>query len=65
MIKDCLEDMMYLKNTRKPETKPPNPDSLTKNMGAGFPTVEQVEQASDLYYGPLKPSHFVAWTCSA
>ena len=68
MIKDCVEDLLLLKNTRRPEQfqqTDPTKTSFTKNMGAGIPTVEDIVHASNLYYGPLKPSHFIAWTCSA
>lgn len=66
MIKDCLEDTMFLKNARaKYVRKPEDERSFTKNMGGGIPTVEEVEKTADLYYGPPKRTHFIAWTCSA
>jgi hypothetical protein len=66
MIKDCLEDYMFLLNASRKPAKQEGPATAgRKNTGGGFPTVEEVERVADLYYGPPKRTHFIAWTCSA
>lgn len=54
MTKDCLEDHMmllaWLKKNRKPPQKPHDIDA----NASGFPTVDQIMQTSDVFYGPLK-----------
>lgn len=58
MIKDCEEDryfLMLIRGRKFNDDKPKHrPDSRTKNLGHGIPTVEEVDRFSDLYYGPPK-----------
>lgn len=58
MIKDCLEDRIYLIKhpigMRNPARDDGDPRMM--NLGCGIPTVEEVEEVSNLYYGPSKVS---------
>lgn len=62
MIKDCIEDRHYLRKHPIAIRTWPTQNPRISNLGHGIPTVEEVWEIADLYYGPPKlvvPS----WIC--
>lgn len=54
MIKDCIEDLMFILRTT---AKQPRREVSSNDKGSmGYPTVDEIMKLADVYYGPLKVS---------